>query len=152
MDKFIIKKRKAGENAVDNKQNVAAIVETTHESAVEWSALVSKKCTGKISKPRLYNKDYMKLGFTFSGNENNRCPQFLVCDDILANKSMVPNKLKHHFNLKHSHWSEKSVQYFIHLWKSIKKQSATFTKRMKTSEKVQEANYLVAQIIAKNKE
>jgi hypothetical protein len=65
---------------------------------------------------------------------------------------MVSNKLKRHFIIKHSHLSEKLVEYFIDLSKSIKKQSATFTKRKKTSEKVQEASYLVAQIIAKNKE
>uniref|UniRef100_A0A0L8HYE7 HAT C-terminal dimerisation domain-containing protein n=1 Tax=Octopus bimaculoides TaxID=37653 RepID=A0A0L8HYE7_OCTBM len=39
-------------------------------------------------KPRLYNKDYTKLGFTFSGNEKNPRPLCLVCGDILANESM----------------------------------------------------------------
>ena len=87
----------------------------------------------------------MKLGFTFSGNENNPCPLCLVCGDKLSNESMVPNKLKRHL-------SEKPVEYFIQLSKSLKKQSRIFTKRMKTSEKAQEANYLIAQIIAKNKE
>ena len=44
------------------------------------------------------------------------------------------------------------IAYFIQLSKSLKKQYTTFTKRMKTSEKAQEASYLVAQIIAKNKD
>ena len=43
----------------------------------------------------------MKLGFTFSGNENNPCPLYLVCGDKLSNENMVPNKLKHHFTSKH---------------------------------------------------
>ena len=64
---------------------------------------------------------------------------------------MVPNKLKPHFTSKHSHLSEKPVEYFTELSK-LTKQSALFTKRMKTSEKAQEASSLVAQIIAKNKE
>ena len=153
MDKFIIsKKRKAGDDEVHNEQNVALVVETEEESTVDSSTSVGKKCTGKITKPRLYNKDYIKLGFTFSGNENNPCPLCLVCGDTLANESMVPNKLKRHFTSKHSHLSEKPVEYFTELSKLTKKQSALFTKRMKTSEKAQEASYLVAQIIAKNKE
>ncbi|KAM4808386.1 zinc finger BED domain-containing protein 5-like [Rhinophrynus dorsalis] len=152
MDMFLIKKRKAGEDDVCDDQNVLAIEETTQESTVERSVLARKKGKGKMSKPRLYNKEYMKLGFTYSGNENNPCPQCLVCGEILANESMVPNKLKRHFTSKHSHLSEKPVEYFIELSKSIKKQSASFTKRMKTSEKAQKASYLVAQIIAKNKD
>ena len=88
----------------------------------------------------------MKLGFTFSGNKNNPCPLCLVCGDKLLNESMVPNKLKRHFTSKHGYLSEKPVEYFIQLSKSLKKQSTTFTKRMKTSEKAQEASYLVAQI------
>ena len=111
-----------------------------------------KTCKRKVCKPRLYSKDYIKLGFTFSGNENNPCPLCLVCRDKLSNESMVPNKLKRHFTSKHGHLSEKPVEYFIQLSKFLKKQSITFTKRMKTSEKAQEANYLVTQIIAKNKE
>ena len=105
-----------------------------------------------LGKPGLYSEDYMKLGFTLSGNENNPCPLCLVCGDKLSNESMVPNKLKRHFTSKHGHLSEKPVEYFIQLSKSLKKQSTTFTKRIKTSEKAQEASYLIAQIIAKNKE
>ena len=107
----------------------------------------------KFCKPRLCSEDYMKLGLTFSGNENNPCPLCLVCGDKLANESMVPNKLKRHFTAKHGHLSEKPVEYFLQLSKSIKKkQSTAFTKRMKTSDKTQEASSLVAQTIAKNKE
>ena len=103
MDKFIIsKKRKAGADEVHNEQNVALVVETEEESTVDSSTSVGKKCTRKITKPRLYNKDYIKLGFTFSGNENNPCPLCLVCGDTLANESMAPNKLKRHFTSKQS--------------------------------------------------
>ena len=112
-----------------------------------------KTCKRKVCKPCLYSEDYMKLGFTFFDDENNPCPLCLVCGDKLSNENMVPNKPKRHFTSKHGHLSEKPVEYFIQLSKSLKKkQSITFTKRMKTSEKAQEASYLVAKIIAKNKE
>ena len=134
MDKFLINQKKADESDIDKIQNE-----------------VHKTCKRKVCKPCLYSEDYMKPGFTFSGNENNSYPLCLVCGNKLSNESMVPNKLKHYFTSKHSHLSEKPVEYFIQLSKSLKKQSTTFTKRMKTSQKAQEASYLVAQIIAKNK-
>ena len=116
MGKFIrIKKRKAGEDEVHNEQNFALVVETHEESTVDSSTSVGKKCTGKINIPRLYNKKYIKLAFIFSGNENKPSPQCLVCGYTLANKSMVPNKLKRLFTSKNSHLSEKPVEYFIEL-------------------------------------
>ena len=54
MDKFLINKKKAVESDVDKIQNE-----------------VHKTCKRKVCKPRLYSEDYMKLSFTFSGNENN---------------------------------------------------------------------------------
>ena len=135
MDKFLIKKRKCVEGDVDKIQDE-----------------VRKTCIRKIWKPCLYSEDYIKLDFTFSGNVNNPCFLCLVCGDKLGNESMVPNKLKRHFTSKYGHLSEKPVEYFIQLSNSIKNQSTAFTKRMKTSDKAQEASYLVAQIIAKNKE
>ena len=54
MDKFLINKKKAVESDVDKIQNE-----------------VHKTCKRKVCKPRFYSEDYMKLSFTFSGNENN---------------------------------------------------------------------------------
>ncbi len=81
----------------DNQQNVVPTDEITQESNTEGSALVDKKRIGIIFKPHLYNEDYMKLGFTFSGDERTPCPQCLVCGDVLATESMVPHKWQCHF-------------------------------------------------------
>lgn len=153
MDKFLVKKRKADEDNCESQHNeVVPTNEITQESNVESSELLAKKCVGKSSKPRLYSEEYMKLGFTFSGDKINPRPQCLVCGDVLANESMVPNKLKRHFTSKHNNLLEKPIEYFKGLSNSMKKQSAFFTKKMNISAKAQEASYLVAQIIAKNKE
>ena len=104
MDKFLIEKRKAVECDVNKIEDD-----------------VHKTCKRKVCKPHLYSEYYMKLGFTFFSNENNPCPLCLVCGDKLANEGMVSNKLKHHFTTKHDHLSEKPVEYFIQLSKSIKK-------------------------------
>ena len=77
------------------------------------SSAKSKKL--KTENPRLYNADYLKFVFTFAGNENNPRPQCLVCGDILANESMVPNKLKRHLSTNHSNLITKPVEYFVQL-------------------------------------
>uniref|UniRef100_A0A0L8G145 DUF4371 domain-containing protein n=1 Tax=Octopus bimaculoides TaxID=37653 RepID=A0A0L8G145_OCTBM len=124
----------------------------TTQTMVERPASVSEVGTGKMFKPCLYNKDYIKLGFTFSGNESNPSHLCLVCADLLTNESMVSNELKCHFSTRYGNLLTKPVEYFIELSKSLKQQASMFTRRMKTSDKAQEASYLVIQIIAKNKE
>ena len=64
MDKFVIKKRKSD---TPNKHE-----ETAGTLIVEGPSATSKK--RKIEKPRLYNSEYLKFGFTFSGSESNPSP------------------------------------------------------------------------------
>ena len=133
-----------------NSVSVSKPKETAGTLIVEGPSATSK--TLKIEKPRLYNSEYLKFGFIFAGSESNPRPQCSVCVDILANETMVPNKLKRHFSTKHNNSLTKPVEYFVKLTKSIKKQSLIFTKKMKISSKAQEASYLVTQIVAKDKE
>ncbi len=112
---FKQKKIKAVEDNCENKQNVVPTDEITQKRNFKGAALVGKKRIGKISKPRLYNEDYTKLGLIFSGDERNPFPNCLVCGDVLANESMVPYKLQRHFTSKHNCKSRKELS------KSIKK-------------------------------
>ncbi|KAJ8868560.1 hypothetical protein PR048_030098 [Dryococelus australis] len=57
----------------------------------------------------------------------------LVCGDKLSNASTVQNKLLCHFSTKHSHATEKTENYFKDTLRNQSKQSATFTKKFKTS-------------------
>ena len=148
MDKFLVKKRR-GSTSNEENASVSKPKQTAGILIVEESSAKSKK--PKTEKPRSYNAEYLKFGFTFAGNTNNPMPQCLVCGDILANESMLPNKLKRRLSTNHSNLITNPVEIFVQLLKSIKKQSLSFTKRMKLSSKVQEARYLVAQIIARNK-
>jgi hypothetical protein len=50
----------------------------------------SKKFKGKY---RQYNKNYLKLGFFWVGDEHCPIPYCFICDEKLSNESMVPNKL-----------------------------------------------------------
>jgi hypothetical protein len=63
----------------------------------------------KENKIHLYNEGYLKMGFTWCGNECSPMPECLVCGEKLANASMVTNKLLHHFSMKQSHLSGKLI-------------------------------------------
>ena len=90
--------------------SVSTPKETARTLIVEGPSGTSKK--QKIEKPRLYNSKYLKLGLTFAGSESNPRPQCLVCGDILANESVVSNKLKRHFSTKHNNLLCKACEIF----------------------------------------
>ncbi|XP_072387627.1 uncharacterized protein [Diabrotica undecimpunctata] len=57
----------------------------------------------KISaaKIRKYNSDYLKMGFTFTGPEQQPKPQCVICYESISNKCMKPAKLRRHLETKH---------------------------------------------------
>lgn len=102
-----------------------------------------------MSTKRQYHEDYLKLGFTWTGDKDEPNPSCLVCGQKLSNEAMVPSKLKRHLSTKHSHLLDKDLQYFQRLLKSQAQQSTSLTKTMTISDKCQEASYHVAELIAK---
>ncbi|XP_064081912.1 zinc finger BED domain-containing protein 5-like [Macrobrachium nipponense] len=63
---------------------------------------------------------------------------------------MVPRKLKMHLTLKHNHLANKPRSYFEGHLSDQKQQSAMLSKKVKVSDKAQEANYLVAELVVKS--
>jgi hypothetical protein len=61
---------------------------------------------------------------------------------------MVPAKLNQHFTNNHFHLSNKKIYYLQQLLDSQNKQRKVFEEKVTISEKVQEASYLVAELIA----
>ena len=53
----------------------------------------SEKCN--FAKVR-YDKNYISVGFTFTGDVTNPVPLCEVCNEKLSNSGMVPSKLKRH--------------------------------------------------------
>jgi hypothetical protein len=85
----------------------------------------------------------------YTGSENHPRPECVVCGEKLCNESMVPGKLKRHFNTKHSHLIGKDSQFqSFALFPG--KASQVNGKIATIAEKAQVASYKATEIIARN--
>ena len=97
---------------------------------------------------RLYNDDYLKFGFHWTGETQIPSPLCVVCGQTLSNEAMVPSKMKRHLTTNHPNLQTKNVDYFQRLLESNARQSQLFKKTVTVSEKAELASYEVAEIIA----
>nr|XP_022903606.1 SCAN domain-containing protein 3-like [Onthophagus taurus] len=65
-------------------------------------------------KTRQYSAEYLSFGFTeFLSSESDKTrPQCFICSQVLANDSMKPAKLRHHFETKHPEFQQKPTDFF----------------------------------------
>jgi hypothetical protein len=103
MNRFAIKKHKLDDNYE------LSVAGTSSGSITHSTVNVSFKIF-----VRQYNEDNLLFGLISSGEEQPRT-KCVVCDDKLENQAMFPGKLKRHLHKKHSHLSEKTVEYFKRL-------------------------------------
>jgi hypothetical protein len=90
------------------------------------------------------------MGFTWTGDAS--CP--ILCDSSMAMTFKCSNgskKLKRHLTANRSHMTGKSADYFKRLLESQNKERKAYVSKITGSEKTQEANYLVAEFIAKKR-
>ena len=97
---------------------------------------------------RLYNDDYLKFGFHWTGETQIPSPLCVGCGQTLSNEAMVPSKMKRHLTTNHPNLQTKNVDYFQRLLESNARQSQLFKKTVTVSEKAELASYEVAEIIA----
>ena len=83
----------------------------------------------KVRHNRQYCDDYLKFGFSWSGDVAQPCPLCVVCGEKMANESMVPSKLQRHFTTKHSCLQDKDLNYFQRLLQQQSKQRNVFRKQ-----------------------
>ena len=114
---------------------------------IEHTMKPTKPSTKKanVRHNRQYCDDYLKFGFSWSGDVAQPCP---LCGEDMANESMVPNKLQRHFTTKHSCLQDKDLNYFQRLLQQQSKQRNVFQKTMTVSERAQLASIEIAEIIA----
>ena len=98
------------------------------------------------------DKNYISLGFTFTGDVTNPVPLCEVCNENLSNSAMVPSKLKRHQESKHPSHKNKKADYFRRLIKRTEKQVNFMNKTVKVNENVLKGScYQVAELVAKSK-
>ena len=78
-------------------------------------APVKRKVTEKDPKKKLrkYDPDYISFGFTCEFRNGEDSPQCVICGKILANESMLPNKLKRHLSTSHATLVNKPKEFFV---------------------------------------
>jgi hypothetical protein len=96
---------------------------------------------------RQYNEDYTSFGFISPGEKQPRPNEF--CGEKMANRAMVPSKLKRHLHTKHSHLCEEPIKYFKRFIADQTCRLNNGRNSQSFSDKAQKASYAVAEIVAK---
>lgn len=118
------------------------------------SSATSKHDTEKPQnkpKRRKYSSDYLALGFTYVGAENEQLPLCVVCSEILSNEALKPIKLRRHLETKHSEYASKPIEFFENKLKEYQSRKKTLETAFSGNDnsKAVEASYRVAKLIAK---
>lgn len=129
MDNYIERNRKRNENSGES----------------------SKGTVEKRKKYRKYDDQYLDFGFTYITKGNIEHPQCVVCHQVLAAESMLPNKLKRHLETTHSHLRGKPRDFFVRKSRELKHQSTALLSRASVPTKALLASYKVAYRVAKCK-
>uniref|UniRef100_A0A2R8PB65 Family with sequence similarity 200 member B n=1 Tax=Callithrix jacchus TaxID=9483 RepID=A0A2R8PB65_CALJA len=160
MDHFFIKRRRNSEvkyteacssSSVESGIVNSGNIEKNTDSNLQISTSFEPHFKKKKVSARRYNEDYLKYGFIKCEKpfENDR-PQCVICNNILANESLKPSKLKRHLETQHAELIDKPLEYFQRKKKDIKL-SAQFLTCSTISEKALLSSYLVAYRVAKEK-
>ncbi|XP_003927501.1 protein FAM200B [Saimiri boliviensis] len=157
MDHFFIKRKRNSEvkyaEACSNSSVEYGIVnsgniEKNTDSNLQISTSFEPHFKKKKVSARRYNEDYLKYGFIRCEKpfETDR-PQCVICNNILANESLKPSKLKRHLETQHAELIDKPLEYFQRKKKDIKLSTQFLSSTI--SEKALLSSYLVAYRVAK---
>jgi hypothetical protein len=57
-------------------------------------------------------REYVKFGFTYAGDQDYPKPQCLICGDVFMNSSLKPSLLRPYLEISHSTQINKRVDFF----------------------------------------
>uniref|UniRef100_UPI00358E2D81 SCAN domain-containing protein 3-like n=1 Tax=Myxine glutinosa TaxID=7769 RepID=UPI00358E2D81 len=99
-----------------------------------------------------YRPVFLNYGFTLNIDKHNvHRPQCVICLDVLANKSLRPQKLKWHLDKKHGDHVNKSREFFLRKEREMNNSKSVMSLAVFPSKGLTKASYLVAEKIAKEK-
>ncbi|GBM71258.1 hypothetical protein AVEN_219713-1 [Araneus ventricosus] len=64
-------------------------------------------------KKRKYSNEYLKYGFSITGDEDCLKSLCVVCGEILSNDSMKPSLLMRHLETKHPTYKQRNIRFFL---------------------------------------
>uniref|UniRef100_A0A8C3T3X3 DUF4371 domain-containing protein n=1 Tax=Chelydra serpentina TaxID=8475 RepID=A0A8C3T3X3_CHESE len=114
-------------------------------------SLLNVSAAKKMKKACNYVEEYLKLGFSWTGDEVEPVPLCVICYETLTNESMKASNLKCHFDSKYKEYKGKPVEFFENRCKDLQKSQKTIRHVMGGENmKALEASYTVAYLIAKS--
>ena len=125
-----------------------------------WLSGVKRKailtCEGQNEKKiikacRKYSSEYLSLGFTSVGPEDNPLPVCVLCSEVLANEALKPCKLRRHLETKHGQYSSKPRDFFenkLREYQSRRKAIESTYVTGSENAKAVDVSYRVAKLIA----
>ncbi|GBO18893.1 Zinc finger BED domain-containing protein 5 [Araneus ventricosus] len=63
-------------------------------------------------KKRKYSNEFLKYGFSVTGDEDCPKPLCVVCGEILSNGRMKPSLLMRHLETKHPTYKQRDISFF----------------------------------------
>ena len=75
----------------------------------------------------------------------------MLCNEVLANESLKPTKLKRHLDTKHDSYSNKPVTFFQRILRTSEQKRRSFESEFLTQEKYTRASFEASWLIAKTK-
>lgn len=133
---------KPNESSVDALQQVPAFTDST---SLQIAAVQTASGSGVIKK-RMYHDSYLDLGFVETDEGKAQC---VICARVLPNSSMVPVKLRRHFEGTHPELREKQTDYFKRKHTELAASQTLIKTHAKTvNENSLKASYLVSYRVA----
>ena len=132
MDKWLKRSQQnaSAENvkSADEVEQMSNISNTKHSSDKSASVSTSRR-------KRKYNQTFVQYGFTFITENYEQRPMCLLCNEVLANESLKPTKLKRHLDTKHDSYSNRPVAFFQRILRTSEQQRRSFESEFLTQEK-----------------
>ncbi|GBM02224.1 Zinc finger BED domain-containing protein 5 [Araneus ventricosus] len=110
---------------------------------------VKKNNISEPPKKRKYSNEYLKYGFSVTGDEDCQKPLCVVCGEILSSGSMKPSLLMHHLETKHPTHKQRNISFFQRLSNSPNLNSCLISTN-EGNEAAIEASYRISYHIAKS--
>ncbi|KRY51283.1 Uncharacterized protein T03_4448 [Trichinella britovi] len=112
MDEWLIRKPVKREVAEMESQKGSTAGDVNNKRKIDENESANFQLSNRRKVIRKYDIDYLKFEFTWNGDHKDPRPLCVICNEILANESMRPNKLLRHVETKHMDLKSKPLQFF----------------------------------------